>query len=109
MSGSDGGWSMGACPAVPTVTPAVGSSGRTIDAAAYCAGIADGERRATAAIVAWLLQGSVWLNGGECCGAKDSDGVCCAPACEWGEELKLLHKLADAIERGDHLPSAGCG
>ena len=74
---------------------------------AYAAGIAEGERRATAAIVAWLFKGSVWLNGGECCGAKDSDGVCCAPACEWGEELKLLHNLADAISRGDHLPSAG--
>jgi hypothetical protein len=72
----------------------------------YQEGIAEGERRATAAIVAWLGKASIWLNGGECCGMKDSDGVCCAPACEWGEELKLLHKLADAIEAGDHLTEA---
>ena len=54
-------------------------------------------------IVAWLLDAKTWLNNGECCGAKDSDGVCLAPACEWGEELKALHKAADAIEAGEHL------
>jgi len=54
-------------------------------------------------IAAWLRNGNAWLNGGECCGEGDSDDVCCAPACTWGEELKLLHKAADAIERGEHL------
>jgi len=54
-------------------------------------------------IAAWLLDAKTWLNNGECCGAKDSDGVCLAPACPWGEELKALHRAADAIERGDHL------
>lgn len=51
-----------------------------------------------ARIVTWLRNGNAWLNGGECCGFKDSDGVCLAPACEWGEQLALLHKVADAIE-----------
>ena len=54
-------------------------------------------------IVAWLRNGNAWLNNGECCGAKDSDGVCLAPACPWGEELEALHKAADAIEAGEHL------
>ena len=58
------------------------------------------------AIVSWLRQGSMWLNGGECCGEKCSDGVCAAPACLWGEELKLLHRVADLIERGPPYPVA---
>lgn len=55
-----------------------------------------------AKIVAWLRNGALWLNGGECCGQKCNDGVCMAPACIWGEELDLLHRAADAIESGEH-------
>lgn len=56
--------------------------------------------------IAWLGKVSVWLNGGECCGQKCSDGVCCAPACTWGDEVKLLHSVADAINAGDHVGAA---
>jgi hypothetical protein len=39
-----------------------------------------------------------WLNDGECCGDKDSDGVCAAPACIFGEAVKELQNAADRIE-----------
>jgi hypothetical protein len=39
-----------------------------------------------------------WLNGGECCGDKDSDGICAAPACIFGEAVKELQLAADRIE-----------
>jgi len=54
------------------------------------------------AVVKWLNNAARWLNDGECCGQKCSDGVCAAPACIWGDELKLLHSVADAIEAGEH-------
>lgn len=59
------------------------------------------EQATVAKIVAWLRDGARWLNGGECCGQKDSDGVCLAPACIWGQELGLMHDIADAIEAGE--------
>ena len=40
-----------------------------------------------------------WLNDGECCGDKDSDGVCAAPACIFGEAVKELQNAADRIEK----------
>jgi hypothetical protein len=40
-----------------------------------------------------------WLNGGECCGDKDSDGICAAPACIFGEAVKELQLAADRIEK----------
>jgi hypothetical protein len=40
-----------------------------------------------------------WLNGGECCGDKDSEGICAAPACIFGEALKELYAAAEEIER----------
>ena len=40
-----------------------------------------------------------WLNDGECCGDKDSDGVCAAPACIFGEAVKELQIAADRIEK----------
>ena len=40
-----------------------------------------------------------WLNDGECCGDKDSDGVCAAPACIFGEAVKELQNAADHIEK----------
>jgi len=42
-----------------------------------------------------------WLNDGECCGDKDSDGVCAAPACIFGEAVKELQNAADRIEQLD--------
>jgi hypothetical protein len=39
-----------------------------------------------------------WLNDGECCGDKDSDGVCAAPACIFGEAVKEFQNAADRIE-----------
>ena len=63
--------------------------------------LAEAEGRVIAEVVAWLNNASIWLNGGECCGQKCSDGVCCAPACIWGDELKLLHSVATALETGE--------
>jgi len=40
-----------------------------------------------------------WLNDGECCGDKDSDGICAAPACIFGEAVKELQNAADCIEK----------
>jgi hypothetical protein len=40
-----------------------------------------------------------WLNDGECCGDKNSDGVCAAPACIFGEAVKELQNAADHIEK----------
>ncbi len=71
--------------------------------AELCAAFARHREAERARIVAWLRNGKTWLNGGECCGAKDSGGVCFAPACVWGWELALLHTVADAIEAGEHL------
>lgn len=39
-----------------------------------------------------------WLNNGDCCGDKDSAGICAAPACIFGEALKELYEAADRIE-----------
>jgi len=59
-----------------------------------------------------------WLNDGECCGDKDSDGVCAAPACIFGEAVKELQNAADHIEKleatlrfyaCDCKPDDGCG
>ena len=61
----------------------------------------DERAKVIAEVVAWLNNASIWLNGGECCGQKCSDGVCCAPACIWGDELKLLHSVATALETGE--------
>jgi len=40
-----------------------------------------------------------WLNDGECCGDKDSEGICAAPACIFGEAVKELQLAADRIEK----------
>jgi hypothetical protein len=40
-----------------------------------------------------------WLNDGECCGDKDSDGICAAPACIFGEAVKEFQNAADRIEK----------
>lgn len=50
-------------------------------------------------IVQRLRDARNWLNDGECCGDKDSDGICAAPACIFGEALKELYEAADEIER----------
>ena len=34
--------------------------------------------------------------GAECCGQRDSDGVCAAPACLYGDALMLIQCLRDA-------------
>ena len=34
--------------------------------------------------------------GPECCGQRDSDGVCAAPACLYGDALMLIQCLRDA-------------
>lgn len=40
--------------------------------------------------------------GDECCGQKDSAGVCCAPACIRGDALKLIDNIRRAyfLEHG---------
>jgi hypothetical protein len=40
-----------------------------------------------------------WLNDGECCGDKDSEGICAAPACIFGEAVKELQLAASRIEK----------
>ena len=40
-----------------------------------------------------------WLNNGECCGDKDSEGICAAPACIFGEAVKELQLAASRIEK----------
>ena len=41
--------------------------------------------------------------GGECCGQRDGDGVCAAPACLYGDALMLVHCIRDALrEEGKH-------
>ena len=47
-----------------------------------------------------------WLNGGECCGDKDSDGICAAPACIFGEAVKELQLAADRIEKLELIEKA---
>jgi hypothetical protein len=49
-------------------------------------------------IVRWLRNSKHWLNDGECCGQKDSAGICAAPACIFGEAVKEFHNAADFIE-----------
>ena len=39
----------------------------------------------------------------ECCGQKDSDGVCMAPACLYGDALRLIHSIRVAY----HLEHGG--
>lgn len=34
--------------------------------------------------------------GQECCGQRDSDGLCAAPACLYGDTLMLVHCIRDA-------------
>ena len=46
-----------------------------------------------------LRDGKNWLNGGECCGQKDSSGTCAAPACVFGDALKWFFEAADEIDR----------
>jgi hypothetical protein len=50
-------------------------------------------------IVERLHDARNWLNNGDCCGQKDSDDTCVAPACIFGESLKELYGAADEIER----------
>ena len=57
-----------------------------------------GTERNPAATVKSLRSAKDWLNDGECCGQKDSDGVCAAPACTFGTALRWFHKAADEIE-----------
>ncbi len=40
----------------------------------------------------------VWIQQGECCGELDSNGVCMAPACTFGDMLKTLEAVANRIE-----------
>ena len=49
-------------------------------------------------LVKRLRNSRSWLNGGECCGDKCSDGICAAPACIFGEAVKELYEAADRIE-----------
>lgn len=39
-----------------------------------------------------------WLGDGKCCGQIDSAGVCCAPACIFGEALKWMFIAGDEID-----------
>ena len=52
----------------------------------------------SAATIKILRSAKDWMNDGECCGQKDCDGVCAAPACTFGTALLWFHKSADEIE-----------
>jgi len=49
-------------------------------------------------LVQRLREGKNWLNEGRCCGDVDSNGVCAAPACIFGDALKEFSEAADALE-----------
>ena len=42
--------------------------------------------------------------GDQCCGQRDGDGACAAPACFYGDVLRLIHAIRDAylFEHGTH-------
>lgn len=50
-------------------------------------------------IVKRLRAANTTLNEGDCCGQLDASGTCTAPACIFGEALKMTHDAADEIER----------
>lgn len=50
-------------------------------------------------LVQKLRAANTWLNEGDCCGQLDASGTCMAPACIFGEALKMAHEAAARIER----------
>lgn len=46
-----------------------------------------------------LRAANTWLNEGDCCGQLDASGTCMAPACIFGEALKMTNEAADRIEQ----------
>lgn len=50
-------------------------------------------------IVERLRSANTWLNEGDCCGQLDVSGTCMAPACIFGEALKMAQEAADRIEK----------
>ena len=50
-------------------------------------------------LVERLRAANTWLNEGDCCGQLDASGTCMAPACIFGEALKMAHEAADRIEQ----------
>lgn len=53
----------------------------------------------TSDLVQKLRAANTWLNEGDCCGQLDASGTCMAPACIFGEALKMANEAADRIER----------
>lgn len=45
-----------------------------------------------------LLAVSKHILGGECCGDKDQDGVCCAPACSAGTAARTIQFIIEALD-----------
>ena len=50
-------------------------------------------------LVERLRAANTWLNEGDCCGQLDASGTCMAPACIFGEALKMAHEAAARIEQ----------
>ena len=48
-------------------------------------------------IVERLRAANTWLNEGDCCGQLDASGTCMAPACIFGEALKMANEAAARI------------
>ena len=48
-------------------------------------------------LVERLRAANTWLNEGDCCGQLDASGTCMAPACIFGEALKMAHEAAARI------------
>lgn len=49
-------------------------------------------------LVQKLRAANTWLNEGDCCGQLDASGTCMAPACIFGEALKMANEAARTIE-----------
>lgn len=50
-------------------------------------------------LVGRLRAANTWLNEGDCCGQLDASGTCMAPACIFGEALKMAQEAAARIEQ----------
>ena len=50
-------------------------------------------------LVKRLRSANTSLNEGDCCGQLDASGTCMAPACIFGEALKMAHEAAYRIKQ----------
>lgn len=46
--------------------------------------------------LALMIKNAVYVLGHQCCGQRDSEGICCAPACDRGTALRLIDAIGKA-------------